>query len=135
MRRTPVLQALILADHIYSDSPSGKKVIAGTFNTLWANRFPTEFVRETYAYICLTELRGEADLSLKYVQLASNQVLMETTPVPIRSDDPLKTTEICVRVPPFPMPTPGTYAFEVHVGGEMLGSLRILVRQIEEAKS
>ena len=31
----PLLQALILADHVYQDAQTGKKVIAGTFNQLF----------------------------------------------------------------------------------------------------
>lgn len=31
----PVLQALLLADHIYEDKATGKKIIAGTFNRLF----------------------------------------------------------------------------------------------------
>ena len=30
----PVLQALVLADHVYQDKTTGKMVIAGTFNRL-----------------------------------------------------------------------------------------------------
>ena len=30
----PLLQALLVADHVYQDKDTGKKVIAGTFNSL-----------------------------------------------------------------------------------------------------
>ena len=37
----PILQAMVLADQVYEDKSTGKKVIAGTFNTLLFARRPT----------------------------------------------------------------------------------------------
>ncbi len=34
----PVLQALVLADHVYQDKSTGKKIIAGTFNRVCFSR-------------------------------------------------------------------------------------------------
>ena len=62
MPHKPVLQALVLADHVYVDAETGKKIIAGTFNELHAAEFPTQFAHVTFAYLCLTDLRGEAEL-------------------------------------------------------------------------
>ena len=36
----PVLQAMVLADHVYQDSTTGKFIIAGTFTRLWCSRKP-----------------------------------------------------------------------------------------------
>jgi len=128
----PVLQALVLADYVYVDAQTGKKVIAGTFNELQAAAFPTQFPRVTYAYLCLADLRSEAHLDLHYVDLASGEVLMQLEGVPVASASPLDSTELIVEVPEFPMPNPGSYALEVHCEGEMLGALRITVRQAQE---
>lgn len=128
----PVLQALVLADHIYVDARSGKKVLAGTFNQLGASKFPTQFGRTTYAFICLTEIKGTVKLVLRYVDLRTNHVLMEMQELSVSSDDPLKSVEIVADVPSFPMPHDGAFAFEVHAGGEMIGSLRVSVTKIAE---
>lgn len=128
----PVLQALILADHVYEDAGTGKKIIAGTFNALWSATFPQNFSRPTFAYVCLTDIRGGVRISLKYVDLASDQVLMETAPIEISSPDPLQSVELCFPIPTFPMPHPGAYAFEVHAGSTLLGFLRIKVNRMEE---
>lgn len=125
MATKPVLQALVLADQIYVDARTGKKVIAGTFNNLWAPSFPAQFERTTYAFICLTGIRDTVELILRYVDLRSNEVLMETNPFSVSCDNPLKSVEILQPVPHFPMPHEGVYAFEVYAGAEMLGSLRI----------
>lgn len=34
----PVLQAMVLADHVYQDRPTGKFIIAGTFSTIFRGR-------------------------------------------------------------------------------------------------
>ena len=132
MSYKPVLQALVLADHVYVDVQTGKKVIAGTFNELRADDFPNQFPRATYAYLCLSDLRGRADLDLKYVDLSDGEVLMQLDGVPITAASPLDSTELIVEVPEFPMPHPGSFALEVHCGGELLGFLRITVGKAEE---
>ena len=125
---TPVLQALVLADQVYVDARTGKKVIAGTFNRLWSKQFPSQFGRTTYAYICLTNLR-KADLKIQYVDDESDTVLMETAEIPIKADSPLDSVEFVVEVPGFPMPHVGIYHFEVLVSGGRLGGLRLTVAE------
>jgi hypothetical protein len=130
----PVLQALVLADQIYTDGRSGKKVIAGTFNRLWTHKMPARFGQTTWAFICLTEVRGTIQIRLRYRDLRSSEVLLETGEIEVKSDDPLVSAEIIVQVPPFPMPHEGVYAFEVYTGEELLGSLRVSVNNIAEEK-
>ena len=128
----PILQALLLADHVYTDADTGKKVIAGTFDCLFGKEFPTEFYPVTYAYICITDVHGEVPLILRYVDLATNEVLMECGPIPVHSDDPVASIDFAVTVPPIPMPHEGVFAFEVHAFNELLGFLRITVRPAEQ---
>lgn len=123
----PVLQALVLADHIYIDSKTGKKIIAGTFNHLSSAQFPSQFSRSTFAFISFTEVRGDTSIVLRYVDLASGDILLELKDLQVRSNDPLATVEMVVEVPRFPMPHEGVFAFEVLAGEEMLGFLRIFV--------
>ncbi len=132
MSHQPVLQALVLADHIYVDAHTGKKIIAGTFNELHTVEFPAQFAHCTYAYLCLTDLRAETSLDLKYVDLDTGEVLMQLEDVRVEADSPLDSTELIVEVPEFPMPHAGVFALEVHASGGLLGFLRITVRQGEE---
>ena len=127
MATIPVLQALVLADQVYVDARSGKKVIAGTFNRLWTSKFPASLGRKTWAYICLTEVQGSVSVELRYVDLKSNEVLLRNEPFTVKADDPLNSTEMVVAVPPLPMPHEGVYAFELYAAEEMLGALRITV--------
>lgn len=121
----PTLQALVLADHIYVDRFTGKNVIAGTFNRLWAEKFPQQLSRATFAYICLTNIHAATRLMLCFVDLKTHNVIMKTRSIEVKVDNPLVSTELIIQIPPFPMPAPGFYAFELHAGDEMVGSLRI----------
>ena len=115
-----------------ADAASGKKIIAGTFNRLWAKQFPKMFSRTTFAYICLTELQGTIDLTLRYVDLNESTTLMQLKLPPLSSESPLDSIELAIEVPPFPMPHAGTYAFELYAGEELIGSIRIRVAQKEQ---
>jgi len=123
----PVLQALVLADHIYVDSQTNKKVIAGTFNRIWAKEFPAQHHAPTWAFLCLTDVQRDCEITLRYVDLKDQMVLLEAAPLTLKSDDRLASDELVVQVPPFPMPHAGVYAFEVYADDELIGSLRISV--------
>lgn len=127
----PVLQALVLADHVYVDQFTGKKVLAGTFNHIWATEFPTKLSQQSWAYVCLTEVKGQVPIVLRFSDLSSNEVLMETNEAEVRADNPLSSVEMIVQVPPFPMPHEGAFAFELYSRHALLGSLRIQVSRLK----
>lgn len=130
----PILQALILADQIYTDV-SGKRIIAGTFNKLISSELPSVLSRNTFAYLSFTETRGETAFQLRYVDLSTSKVLLETATIKFISPGPLESVEIAIEVPPFPMPHAGAFAFEVHCAGELLGSQRMTIALLgEQAK-
>ena len=124
----PRLQALVLADNIYQDARSGKKVIAGTFNHIFAKEVGEgiAFGRNAHAYICLTDIRGDCQLTLRYVDLHDETPLMATS-FTVHGDDPLKSLELLMEMPPLPLPHEGVYALEILNGDNGLGSLRIAV--------
>jgi hypothetical protein len=151
----PLLQALVLADHIYQDKFTGKMVIAGTFNRL--NVFtgtppdappkppqeagqpapglrklgPREICRvgSPWAYISLTEVHGTVPLDLRYVDLRDNVVLVRVE-LSVKANSPLDTTEVAVQLPVLPTPHAGTYALELLSSGEPVGSHRVTVAAV-----
>lgn len=129
----PILQALVLSDHVYADQATGKKVIAGTFDSLWAREFPAKLARTTWFYLSVTDVQGSVEFSLKYTDLSNNEVLLSAG-FCLSSNDRLATRSLVCEIPPLPMPHPGAYAFEVFVGDEMLGSLRIVASKLEDKK-
>ena len=132
MDQVPTLQALVLADHIYVDGRTGKKVIAGTFSCLWAREFPTTYHAPTWAYVSLTNVQGECTLTLRYVDVSTNSVLMERGEVTFTSEDQFANHELVMQVPPIQMPQEGRYAFEVYAGDTLLGRTYIVARRAEQ---
>jgi hypothetical protein len=81
----PVLQALVLADHIYTDAQTGKRVICGTFSKIWCKGFPAVLGTPIWAFILLVEAIGDVTIQLRLVQLESNKIVLECNPITIHS--------------------------------------------------
>ena len=146
----PVLQAMVLADHIYQDRSTGKHIIAGTFTTIFigsakvtpapdsegaAGRHtvsgPITRAGSPYLYIALVEVHGEVPLELKLVDLSDASVLMEAQVV-VASNDPIAVAEFVLPLPILPASKIGTFSLDLLHGGEFLGSWRISVKEMEQ---
>jgi hypothetical protein len=142
----PVLQALIVADRVYTDASSGKKIIAGTFTNFLFGTVPTpertlpDGTKQKammggidsgspYAYISITDVCDGTELLLQFVNLTKNLVLFGTDFV-IKCDDRLKTVEFIAPLPKLPITEAGTYALELVWEGEILGSWRIMAKEM-----
>ena len=130
----PVLQALLLADQIYTDRDTGKRVICGTFNRIGCREFPCTLDRPTCAFILLVEVVNETWLQLRFVNLENNEILMECNPFRIASDDPLRAQDLVIQLPKFPLPRAGIYSLECWADGTMIGSVRLQVVRAEESQ-
>lgn len=124
----PVIQALLLADRVYTDKATGKRVVAGVSNSIAAPEIPGYYDSDVSVFVSLTEVHGEIDVTVRFVDLSNSQVLLEHDPERITSVSPLATLDLIFELPPIP-PHEGIFAFEVHSGNELLGSLRVTVRQ------
>jgi hypothetical protein len=145
----PVLQALVLADHVYQDKLTGKMVIAGTFGRAYFVKAAAKQPAETsgaseqvagqprklmwhevaragspFAYISLTEIRGVVPIELRFVDLEENIVLIRAE-LSVTAKSPLDTAEFTVPLPPLPIPHAGIYALELLTNDEPLGALRV----------
>ena len=122
----PLVQALILADHVYRDQATHKFVIAGTFRQILVPSFPIQYAWPVAAYVSLTNLRGKLALHLRFVDLHDLKVLVRTPAFGVDSEDPLASIELACQVGVLPLPHAGAYALEVVANDEPVGSLRIL---------
>ena len=130
----PVLQALVIADRIYTDHPTGKRIICATFSKIFSREFPSVTSFSAFAFILLVDVIGEFVLQLRFVSLHDNQILMESKPMRIQSNDPLTPLDIVVQIPPFPLPRAGIYSFECWTDETMIGSVRIQVGKLPSKK-
>jgi len=131
----PQLQALMLADHIYVDAATGKKIIAGAFNRLSSKEFPSTAGVSKYTLISLTDVHGTVSLILRFVDLSTGDTLLEMQGLEVHADNPLDTVEMILEIPPLPLPHPGTYALEVYSDNEMIGVLRVFADAQAENES
>lgn len=143
----PVMQALLLADHVYRDEATGKHVIAGTFRALnFARKSEdaksseedakpgglvakrTHEVMQAgspFVYFNLTDVHGEVPLVLRFVDLTTNKVLFQIE-LTVRAEDPLVPVEVFSPLPVLPVYREGPYALELLWNDEPLGYYRIV---------
>lgn len=144
----PVLQSLLLADKIYEDKATGKKVVAGIFNRLLlipgvkAQRMTDDAGNESVrvpggmqpgspsAYVSITDFQGAASFLLRYVDLSDSKILLQTG-LQISCTNPLETIEVVLPMPVLPTPHKGVYALELLCEDEPIGSVRIVVDEAE----
>lgn len=140
----PTLQALLVADHVYTDRITGKCIVAGIFQTLTFMRAETlekhkeknggkmPFlsagfrVGSPHAFASLTNLRGKQHFTLRYVDLANDSVIFHMK-IEAESTDPLATLEMAIPLPELPTDKAGVFALEMVWNDEPLGSYRIQV--------
>jgi hypothetical protein len=138
---------MLLADRVYEDKSTGKKIVAGIFNRLLTvNQVNLPKGRDEegnevvavpggmhagspFVYFSLTDFQGQAPFVLRYVDLSDAKVLLHAT-FDISCQDPLATVEVVAPLPPLPTPHPGVYALELLCREEPVGSLRVVVEQI-----
>ena len=150
----PVLQAMVLADHVYQDRSTGKYLIAGTFSRLWISppkpaptpNQPVVFqgteslsravsaAGSPHLYVALSDVHGAISLAVRYVDLSNGATLLELT-LGTSSPDPLALTELGIPLPRLPLPHAGAYSLDVLHDGEILGSCRVVIDQATSPSS
>ena len=142
----PILQALLLADRIYEDKATNKKIVAGIFHQMfYVSQGEVQKVIDSqgilpvpaagfqsgspFGYLNLTEIRGEQKFTLRYVDLKENTVVFQLE-FTINSPDPLQIIDLGIPLPPLPANKPGVFALELLWNdGEPLGSCRVIVTE------
>jgi hypothetical protein len=146
----PVLQALLIADHVYVDKVTGKKVVAGIFHRMHFT--PAKPIQEQnseegrirlhippgglqagspFCYISLTEVRNQQHFALRYVDLADDRMYFQSE-FDVDCRNPLETIEIVLPLPPLPANKAGVFALELLWNDEHLGSHRINVDEVKQ---
>ena len=139
----PVLQAMVVADHVYKDAVSGKFLICGTFTSYRRKVQPpqaaggSQSVRPNdviragtpWLYCAFVDALGTIQLALRYVNLATGEALFEGN-LELTSDDPLRVVECALPLPPL-WGDAGHYSLDLLFSDEILGSWRITVLDSE----
>ena len=150
----PIVQALLVADHIYTDEQSKKKIICGIFHRLYYRKLEVapligkdgggeeekRLLRvpltgfdsgSPFCYIGLTSIHGIQDFELRYVDLAEDKPLFGVE-FKVDCKNPLETVEIVFPLPRLPHDKPGNFALELLWKNEPLGLHRITVEEMKD---
>lgn len=126
----PTIRAMVLADRVYRDGTTGKHVIAGTFNSISAQVFPAAWTSGAAIYFAMHGFRGQTTLSLTFRE-ASTRVAIIGIDLEIDTKDALQVVEGSIPIPPFPINHPGTYEFELSMGGTFLADIKLYVEELK----
>ena len=120
------LQALLLADHIYKDTVSGKYIIAGTFHQLNVPAFPATFGKTVGVFVSLCGVKGKTGINLEFLDTSTGKVLMHTQSLEISCDTTELSVDFAIEVPPLPLPHAGRYLFRLAADGNILGEVAVI---------
>jgi hypothetical protein len=117
---------MILADNVYADRTTGKKVIAGTYDTIWAEGFPATFTPVSRVFVSLTSIKAPLHLALQFRNAKTQEILLDTKKsLEVNAESPFDTVEVVLELPSLLLPAEGVYSLDLMSDGEMLGSIRI----------
>ena len=122
----PIVQAMLLADYIHTDSTTGKRYILGTYDQLVAARFP-HVVPRLWVFLALTGGHGSTLLRVRVVDVDEEIGTLAESTQPTNLVDPNSLYYFS-----FPLsvtfPVPGLYRVQSFADHELLRELRLEVR-------
>lgn len=124
----PLLQSLIVCDHIIREAGSGKLSLFGIFNGLFSPRFPCTHP-VLWIYVALTDGRGNVPCRLRIVPLAGGPEVMSMDGR-VNFTDPTAVGELIFQLQQLKFPAPGTYSIEFSADGELLGTRKLQVAPV-----
>jgi hypothetical protein len=142
----PVIQAILIADNVYTDVGTGKKIIAGTFNQVVLGEIKTRTIENSdgskinvipggtdpgcpMVYLSLTDVVDGTKIFVQFVNMSKNETITGIR-VELAPKDRLATVEIVLPLPPVKnlIREVGVYSLDVVWNGEILGYHRIIAK-------
>jgi hypothetical protein len=126
----PIVQALLLADHIYTDPGTGKRYILGTYNRMMATKFP-HVVPKLCLFLALTGGHGSIILRLRIVDMDEERgpLLESAQPANMANPNDIYYFPITLSVV---FPAPGAYRIQVFADNDLLRELCLQITARQE---
>lgn len=118
MAMPPKVKAFLLCDQAIH-AKDGKHSIIGVFQRINAQSFPV-FHHRFGIYLRLGELRGSYDLTIRFVDSETENVLAEMQLRGIEHHNPLDDFETSLNLPGIELPKPGSYDIQVLANNELI---------------
>jgi hypothetical protein len=127
----PVPLAFLLCDQVIDESRTGKKTLVGVFNHISANKFPINYGPCTL-YFRGADCQGNFVILVRYAQTSTSEVLAEAEAK--MGSNQRGDMEFALTLPPFKIPSPGRYEFQLYMNGRYLHRLHFTAEQISPNK-
>lgn len=125
----PIVLAMILCDHYYRDSHTGKSIISGTFSAIEKLQFPAKD-GNCAIYLALTDVASDGEVQIIFKK-DTEEFEMKLPPWNVISpEDRHAVIEIGGNINGLPLPSPGLYEFIIHWNGSEIASRRLKATQL-----
>lgn len=130
--QVPIVNAMLLCEHVHRDSSSGKYTLLGVFDEVRVSRPAVDI--ETFAvYLNLTNMRGRYSLDLRWLHGDTEEELARAGAVEMfEVSDPLSRVEIVARGSGLPVTGPGRYVLRLRINGRHLHDYVMMAREAFE---
>ena len=110
---TPIVNAMLLCEHVHRDSASGKHTLFAVFDEVQGSRFPVDL--DTFAvYLNLTNMRGRYKVDLRWLRGDTEDELVHLGSLDdVEIADPLSRTELVLWGESLPFPGPGRHVLRL----------------------
>jgi len=128
----PLVNAMLLCEHVHADTASGKHTLLGVFDEVRISRFPVDLA--TFAvYLNLTNLRGTYEVDLLWLRGDTEEELARLGPIGgIEVVDPLSRVELVLLGQDLAFPVPGRYVLRLAMNRRHLQDYVIIATESPE---
>ena len=127
--QAPIVNAMLLCEHVHQDRASGKSSLLGVFDELRVSR-PAAALDAFAVYLTVTNMRGRYSIDLRWLHGDTEAELArigETEPLDV--SDPLSRVEIAVFGNGLPIPEHGRYVLRLHMNGRHVHDHVMIARE------
>jgi len=129
----PIVLAMLICDHYYRDTHTGKSILSGTFSSINCVQFPSKH-GNCAVYIALSDVAQDGTVQLTFKK-EDGDFSMKLPPWNVRRpDDRRAVVEIGGNINGLPLPEEGNYEFVVSWNGAEIFQRRLRAIKINMPK-
>ncbi len=118
------LQAFLLCDSMMRDAETGKSIISGVFDRIWAEKYPALHASlSVYFRFILPVAKSTFKMQLDFITPSGLRQSMPELP---GSAGPRGIAEGAISIQGLPLPEPGDYTFELLIDGRRVAGYRLM---------
>jgi hypothetical protein len=119
---------MVLADHAYRDSTTGKFFLLGTYNSILMKAYPC-LCPDLVVYTSLTDGHGQVPIRLLLTDADEELGTLASAEGFVQVDNPTRLWEVVFQLKGAVLPRPGLYRLQLYSGQHLLRELRLEARE------